>query len=151
MVEFALIAVLFFAMLSVVIQAAWYTFEVSAITSGARNAARWEIATANYKYVSNGQIVDSDSGGSPEPYCAVTPPNNVPSSLISQANATAGPFASAINATTITNNPVYQVPNDNTSPVVGCTLTIKVAYTPVIPLIPIGGPYIVSSFTAHTD
>jgi hypothetical protein len=149
MVEFALIAVLFFAMLSVVIQTAWYAFEVSAITSGARNAARWEIATSQYQLVSNGQIVNS--GGSPEPWCAVTPPGNIPPKLVSQANSTAGPFANAINATTITNTPVYQVPSDNTSPIVGCTLTIKVAYTPVIPLIPIGGPYIVSSFTAHTD
>lgn len=149
LVEFALIAPLFFAMVFAAIGGGWYVLEVSSLTNATRNAVRWEIATANFAQMSNGVIVDSN--GVMEPYCAATPPANTPPALIQEAQKAVGPFASLITPAAITNTPMYQTPGNSNSAVIGCTMNLTVHYQPIEPLVPIGSNTISVTFNERID
>lgn len=144
MVEFALVLPLFLALLMGIVEGAWYVLEVSAITNSARTASRWEIAAANYC------APGSPGCSSPtSPDCAQSPPLTS-AGLVGAAQSTAGPFAGAISASTITTNaPVYQTAGDSTSPVIGCTVTITVPFQPLESLVHIGPSTLSSTFTAY--
>jgi len=133
-VEFALVAPLFFLMVMGIMEGAWYVFEVSAINNSARTAARWEVAAANYQ-----------PGVTPLPDCAATPIVNAP--LVAPAQAAAGPFASAITTSTLQNT-AY---DPSGSAVTGCTVTITVNFTPLTSLIRLGSSTISSTFTANLN
>lgn len=86
-VEFALIAPLFFAMVIGLISAATYVFEVQVANDSAQAAARWAIAAANF------------TGSTPAPQC---PSAVAPAGMVAVARSAAGPLAGSINASTIT-------------------------------------------------
>lgn len=129
-VEFALVAPLFFSLVWALFAGAWYVLEVSAVTNAAREAASWEVAAANYVTVN----------GASEPYCEDTG-NTVPGALRAAAAATAGPFSSDVtNSATITNA-------SNSAGT--CTVTLTVPYSPLTSLVPLGPGTITSSSTAY--
>lgn len=126
---------LFLLLLMGTVEGAWYVLEVSAITNSARTAARWEVVAENF-------------GAGQQPACA-TPGTTAP--LVSPARSTAGPFAAAISASSITNLPIYQTPDDSSTPLIGCEVTIKVTYQPLEALVRIGPSTISSTFTAYLN
>ncbi len=130
-VEFALVAPLFLLLLLGITEGAWYVLEVSAITNSARTAARWEVVASNF-------------GAGQMPDCALPSPSPP---LVSPARATAGPFADAITAASITNVPV----DDSSGNVIGCTVTIKVTFQPFEQLVQLGPSTISTTFTAYID
>lgn len=86
-VEFALIAPLFFAMVIGLISAATYVFEAQVANDSAQAAARWAIAAANF------------TGTTPAPQC---PSSVAPAGMVSVAKSAAGPLAGSITSATIT-------------------------------------------------
>ena len=136
MVEFAMVGVLFILLLLGVAEGSWYVLEVSAVNNSARTPARWEVTAANFT-------------ASQEPECSL-PSSAAP--LVAPARSTAGPFAGAITAASITNTPVYGTLGGlTTQVVVGCTVTITVTYQPLESLVHIGPSSVSSTFTAHID
>lgn len=87
MVEFALVAPLFFALLIGIFSATTYVFEVQVANDSAQAAARWGVASANF------------AGATPAPQCSGGAP---PAGMVSAAQAAAGPLASSITAATMT-------------------------------------------------
>ena len=132
MVEFALVAPLFFFLLWALFSGVWYVLEVSAITNAVREAASWEIAGSNFTPV----------GGSPQPYCTDSA-NPLPTKLVQAAAATAGPLSQAVDTAAATGH----MTNTAGSPTT-CTVTITVPYTPLTSLVPIGSSSVTSSSTA---
>ena len=127
---------LFLLLMLGVVEGAWFVLEVSAVTNSARTAARWEVVAANW-----------DSTGYPDCSTAGT---SAP--LVAPARSTAGPFASEISASSITNIPVYQVvAGVTTTTVIGCQVTITVSYSPLQQLAHIGPSSISSTFTAYLN
>lgn len=82
-VEFALIAPIFFAMVIGLFGAVTYVFEVQVANDAAQAAARWGIASANFVGNVN--------------QCQGQPP---PSGMVSAATAAAGPLAGSLQVTT---------------------------------------------------
>jgi len=81
MVEFALIAPIFFVALFGVFSLALYVVEVQVANQAVQAAARWGVAAANF------------SGGSPQ---CPEPAGSVPRGMLQAAQAAAGPFASSV-------------------------------------------------------
>ncbi len=136
MVEFALVFPLFLLLMLGVVEGAWFVLEVSAVTNSTRTAARWEVVAANW-------------APSNFPDCA-TAGDSAP--LVAPAQSTAGPFASEISASAITNTPVYQIVNGTpTTTLIGCKVTITVSYSPLQQLAHIGPSTISSTFTAYLN
>lgn len=137
LVEFALVAPLFFFLVFAMFAGTWYVLEVSAVTNAAREAVRWEIATSNF----------TSSADSPTPWCAVSSGSNVPVGMTQAAQATAGPFASEITAATITNTATYNTLSQPDS----CTVTLAIPYLPLVSLVPGLPSRISTTFTSALD
>lgn len=87
-VEFALVAPFFFAVVLGIFSAATYVFEVQVANQAAQAAARWGVAAANWTGSPNAQ-----------PQCPAATP---PAAMLASARAAAGPFAASITASSLT-------------------------------------------------
>ena len=139
LVEFALIAPLFFLLLWGVVDGAWFVFEVSAVSNSATQAVRWEIAAQNW-CTNQPSCPNFD-----QPYCDQPGPANIPVAMVQAAEAGAGPFSGSV-AVGIANTPVVASASDPA--VVGCTVTVSVPFSPLADLIHIGPSTISSTATA---
>lgn len=143
LVEFALVAPLFFLLLWGIFAGAWYVLEVSAVTNAAREAASWEVAGANFTTV-------TPASGSPlsEPYCMAGTGATVPAGLVTAAVSTAGPFAQEIRTAAadgeLTNGPGASGANGTGE----CTVSITIPYSPLETFVQLGPRDITSSSTA---
>ena len=91
MVEFALIAPLFFALVFGVFSASMYVLEVQVANQAAQAAARWGVAAQNFAVPSGSPV-----GTAPAPQCPGASP---PIGMLSAAKAAAGPFAASLSLT----------------------------------------------------
>ncbi|MHB1525089.1 MAG: TadE/TadG family type IV pilus assembly protein [Candidatus Dormibacteria bacterium] len=87
-VEFALIAPIFFATVIGLFSAVTYVLEVQVANQSAQAAARWGVAAANF----------SGSGPTASPSCPAAPAL-IPTGMVSAAKAAAGPFAGSLDLT----------------------------------------------------
>lgn len=87
MVEFALIAPLFFALVFGIFSASMYVLEVQVANQSAQAAARWGVAAQNFVVLSGATTAT--------PQCPGSPPNG----MLSAAKAAAGPFAGSLSLT----------------------------------------------------
>ena len=87
MVEFALVAPFFFAVVVGIVSAATYVFEVQVANDAAQASARWGVASVNW--------TGSPTAG---PQCPASPP---PAAMLAAARAAAGPFAGSITDSTL--------------------------------------------------
>lgn len=142
LVEFALVAPLFFFVLFALFAGGWYVLEVSAVTNAAREAVSWEIATEHFANVG------TSSAPLLEPYCMDTN-NTLPAGLVAAAAATAGPFAqevySAAGAGKITNTGTAGSSADQST----CSVTITLPFVPLQSFVRLGPTSVTSSSTAY--
>ncbi len=143
LVEFALIAPLFFFLLWVVVDGAWFVFEVSAVSNSATQAVRWEIAVQNW--CANQPTCLKGSQYYNEPYCDQPGPDNIPLAMVQAAEAGAGPFASSV-AVGMDNTVVTDTASGTA--VIGCTVRVSVPFSPLADLIHFGPSTISSTATA---
>ncbi len=88
MVEFALIAPIFFAAVIGLFSAVTYVLEVQVANQAAQAAARWGVAAVNFA---------APTGGAP--LAAQCPATTVPTGMLSAAKSAAGPFAASMTVT----------------------------------------------------
>lgn len=110
MVEFALIAPIFFGVLIGLFSAATYVFEVQVANDAAQAASRWGVAAINF-----------GSGG---PQCPPTPSTTIPSGMLKVARAAAGPFPVTIVKVSGVNPAAASLPAQTQ----GCTVVVQVPY-----------------------
>jgi len=114
-VEFALVAPLFLAVIVLIVSAATYVFEVQVANDAAQAAARWGVATVNW-------------AGSPvsQPQCPSVIP---PAAMLAAARGAAGPFASSITAATLTAAAAPTATSTGlTAGTYGCAITVTIPY-----------------------
>lgn len=143
LVEFALIAPLFFFVLFALFAVAWYVLEVSAVTNAAREAVSWEIATEHFA-----TITSTSAFPVSEPYCVDTG-NTLPPGLVAAAASTAGPFSqevySALGSGDISNTGTTGSATDQST----CTVTITLPFVPLQSFVHLGPTSVTSSSTAY--
>lgn len=111
LVEFALIAPLFFGLVFATMAGAMYVFEVQVANQAAQAGARWAVAAANFP-----QPVDvTNPPGCP----GVEAPVPLNSGILAAAEAAAGPFASSMTVE-------YASASNGGSP--GCQVFVEIPY-----------------------
>ncbi len=111
MVEFALVAPIFFAAMVGLVMAVMYVFEVQVANQAAQAAARWAVVVSNYSSTTNA------------PQCGGT----APSGMVTAARAAAGPYAASITTTTLGDYAVTG-PASLGSPT-GCRITVSLPFS----------------------
>ncbi len=149
LVEFALVAPLFFFLIWALFSGIWYVLEVSAVTNAAREAASWEVAASNFIQVTGPAPTYQTYPG---PYCmysgstgTTVDPTDSTNGLVAAAAATAGPFAQEVMAAEGSGN-ISNTPNAASDT---CTVTITIPYTPLEAFVRIGPSTITASSTAY--
>lgn len=122
MVEFALVAPIFFAMVIGLISAVTYVFEVQVANDSAQAAARWAVAAINF-----------NAGAIPGPQCpSPTPPSGPSSTMMSVARQAAGPLASSLvyNVTLVNAAAPAEsgVSGGSSGTLTGCEITVTVPF-----------------------
>ncbi|MHB1576435.1 MAG: TadE family protein [Candidatus Dormibacteria bacterium] len=117
MVEFALIAPLFFALVIGLFSVTTYVFEVQIANDSAQAAARWGVAAVNF------------TGSSVPPCPSATDPSGPYSTMLATAQRAAGPLAGSIQyGKTLINNVAPPPEGGSSSPTPGCQITVSVPF-----------------------
>lgn len=115
MVEFAVVAPLFFAAVVGIFSGATYVLEVQVANDSAQAAARWGVASVNWS-----------TTPTHSPQCPGAPP---PAAMVASARAAAGPFAATITAATLTDR-AAPAPSSTGLPggTYGCEIQVTLPY-----------------------
>lgn len=119
MVEFALVAPIFFALVVGLFSAATYVFEVQVANQSAQAAARWAVATSNF----SAGDASASPPVAPTPQCPSTDP---PAGMITTAKSAAGPLAGSIDLTDLAAPAESGVSAGGTAS--GCEIQVTVPY-----------------------
>lgn len=119
MVEFAIIAPIFFATVMGLFSAATYVFEVQVANQSAQAAARWAVATSNF----SAGDASASPPVAPAPQC---PSSDPPAGMITAAKGAAGPMAGSLTITDLAAPAESGVTSGGTA--AGCEIQVTVPY-----------------------